>query len=185
MLVVSLVGTLALAGFLAAPAGAEEPAPERWTARYEVEFLSGMIDHHAMAVHMSEMCVDKAVHEELRSLCEQIIAAQTSEIETMQSWLQDWYGVTHEPSMPPGHMQRMERMSAMEPAELEVEFMEMMIRHHRQAIREASGCVDRAYHDELVDLCQNIIETQDAETEMMQTWLCEWYDRCQGRRDAD
>jgi uncharacterized protein (DUF305 family) len=184
ILVAALVGALVLGGVGALPAGAESPAPDRGTARYEVDFLTGMIDHHGMAVHMSEMCVEKAVHEELRTLCEQIVAAQSSEIEMMQSWLQDWYGVSHEPSMPPGHMQKMDRMGEMDPAEFEVEFMEMMIRHHRQAIREASGCIDRALHEELVDMCENIIETQAAEIETMQTWLCEWYDRCHGRREA-
>jgi len=176
----------ALTGLVSASAAAtaSESAPDQRTARYEVDFLTGMIDHHTMAVHMSEMCVEKAVHDELRSMCEQIIATQTSEIEQMQSWLQDWYGVTHEPSMPPGHMQQMAHMGEMDPADFEVEFMETMIRHHRQAIREASGCVDRAYHEDLVDLCEGIATTQAAEIEMLQTWLCEWYGRCQGRHEA-
>ncbi len=133
---------------------------------------------------MSEICVEKAVHEELQSLCEQILVAQSSEVQMMQSWLQDWYGAPYEASMPPGHMQQMERMGEMDPAEFEVEFMETMVRHHRQAIREASGCVDRAHHEELVTLCENIIETQAGEVETMQGWLCEWYDRCHGRRAA-
>lgn len=180
----ALVGALALGGLAVVPAGADSPAPDRGTARYEVDFLTGMIDHHAMAVHMSEMCVERAVHDELRTLCGQIIAAQSSEIELMQSWLQGWYGVSHEPSMPPGPMQQMERMGEMDPAEFEVEFMETMIRHHRQAVREAGGCVDRAVHGELAGLCENIIETQAAEIETMGTWLCEWYDRCHSRRDA-
>ena len=32
-------------------------------------------------------------HEELRELCENIIATQTAEIELMQSWLCHWYGI--------------------------------------------------------------------------------------------
>ena len=184
ILIAAVVGALALGGAATAPAGSESSAPDRGMARYEVDFLTGMIDHHAMAVQMSEMCVEKAIHEELQTLCERIVAAQSSEIETMQSWLQDWYGVTYEPSMPPGHMQKMERIAEMDPGEFEVEFMEMMIRHHRQAIREAGGCADRAFHEELGDLCENIIETQASEIETMETWLCEWYDRCHGRHEA-
>lgn len=184
VVVAALVGTVALGGVIVAPAAADAPAADRAAARYEVDFLTGMIDHHAMAVHMSEMCVDMAVHDELRNLCEEIIAAQSSEIATMQTWLQDWYGVSHDPSMPPGHMQKMERMAAMDPAEFEILYLKTMIRHHRQAIREASGCVDRAAHDELADLCQSIIDTQASEIETLQTWRCEWYERCHGRREA-
>lgn len=44
-----------------------------------------MIDHHHMAVETSEICLAKAVHAELRQMCEQIIAAQSREIEQLQS----------------------------------------------------------------------------------------------------
>ncbi len=55
--------------------------------------MEDMIDHHAMAVGMAAKCVDKAVHEELRSLCKHINATQSQEIETMQTWLADWYAL--------------------------------------------------------------------------------------------
>ena len=85
-------------------AQADAPAPDRQTARYEVRFMTGMIDHHQMAIKMSQICLDKAVHPELEAMCSQIITAQQSEIETMQGWLTDWYGVTHEPAMSTGDM---------------------------------------------------------------------------------
>ncbi|MFP5327991.1 MAG: DUF305 domain-containing protein, partial [Acidimicrobiia bacterium] len=162
------------------PASADGPTPDPATARLEVDFLGDMIDHHAMAVDMAEMCEDKAAHDELRSMCEEIATAQSAEIVAMQSWLQDWYGVSHAPSMPAGQMRRMEGMAELDPAAFEVEFMETMVRHHRQAVREAGQCVNRAGHADLVDLCENIIETQTHEIELMQGWLCDWYDRCGG-----
>ena len=157
---------------------ASQPAPTTSAARYEVRFLEGMIDHHMMAIMTAQLCVDRAIHEDLRSLCEQIIATQSAEIETMQSWLTEWYGVTHEPEMTPGAMKEMERLAALEGAEFEIEFMRMMIRHHRGAIREAEQCLRRAWHDELVQLCQDIITAQQGEIEQLQTWLCEWYGIC-------
>lgn len=156
------------------------PAPDRSTARYEVDFMTGMIDHHAMAVEMAEMCVEKAIHEELRTLCQDIIATQTQEIQQMQSWLQQWYGITYSPEMKPGDMRMMEKLAALSGAEFEIEFMQMMIKHHVKAIREASKCVDRVFHEDLHDLCENIIVTQAAEIEQMRTWLCEWYGICRG-----
>ena len=62
--------------------------------------------------------------------------------------------------------------------EFEIDFMQTMIKHHRQAIKEAETCLDKAYHPKLLSLCQNIIETQSAEIQQMQTWLCEWYGIC-------
>ncbi len=60
--------------------------------------MTDMIDHHMMAVMMSEHCVEKAVHEELRTMCKKIIAAQRKEIQQMQTWLNDWYGSPMNPT---------------------------------------------------------------------------------------
>jgi uncharacterized protein (DUF305 family) len=169
-----LIATL----LLATPLLAEAPASDNSTARYEVTFLQSMIDHHAMAVETAELCMARAIHEDLRSMCEQIAATQSQEIEMMQSWLQDWYGITYEPQMTKQEMREMEHLASLYGAEFEIAFMEMMIRHHMGAIREASKCVDRVEHEELRTLCENIITTQAAEIEQMRTWLCEWYGEC-------
>jgi uncharacterized protein (DUF305 family) len=43
---------------------------------------------------MAEMALEQAEREEIRTLADAIIAAQTAEIEQMQGWLAEWYGVT-------------------------------------------------------------------------------------------
>lgn len=172
----------ALACLVSLSAAADGPAPNPGTATYETNFMEGMIDHHVMAVEMSETCVQKAVHEELRALCEQIIAAQNAEIAMMQGWLQEWYGIGHEPQMMHGAMQRMEKVASLDGADYEVAFLESMIRHHRSAIVEGAQCLDRAYHPELQMLCENIIATQSDEIQQMRSWLCEWYGECRPQR---
>jgi uncharacterized protein (DUF305 family) len=159
-------------------AGAAAPAADKATARYEIRFMEEMIDHHTMAVHMGEMCLEKATHSELLATCQQIVTTQMQEIEVMQMWLRDWYGVTYTPEMTQGHNNMMERMADMTAEEFEVMFLKMMIRHHWGAVVKASTCVDRASHDELVALCEDIIIAQSAEIEQMRTWLCDWYAIC-------
>lgn len=157
---------------------ASAPAPSTAAARYEVKFMMDMIDHHHMAIMMAELCVEKAVHGELAALCEDIIAAQQAEIEQMQTWLASWYGISYEPQMKPGDMRMMEKLAAMSPEEFEIAFMEMMIKHHAKAVKEGEQCLDKAYHADLQQLCENIIETQMQESALMQSWLCEWYGVC-------
>jgi uncharacterized protein (DUF305 family) len=154
------------------------PAPTTQQARYEIDFMTDMIDHHMMAVMMSQVCLQKAVHEELRALCAQIIATQQAEIAQMQAWLQAWYGITYEPEMKPGAMRQVERLAALSPAEFEIEFMKRMIRHHAMAVREGEHCLGRAYHAELLHMCHNIVQTQRQEIDLMQSWLCAWYGIC-------
>ena len=175
--------TLFLAAMFAAfatPALADAPAPDQQTAKYEIKFMENMIDHHAMAVMMAEMCTMMAVHPELVAMCEDIIVTQSAEIEMMQTWLHDWYGIHYEPMM---HMGEMEGHMKMDPAQFEEWFMKRMISHHATAIKESEDCLEEAYHPELLSMCQNIIVTQAEEINTMQAWLCEWYGVCNYRKN--
>jgi uncharacterized protein (DUF305 family) len=165
----------------APPAVADAPAGLEQTARFEVDFLIDMIDHHAMAVGLAETCLENATHEELSSLCQSILETQQQEIQQMQTWLSDWYGITHVPQMTEGDMRSMEKLAGLSGAAFEIRFMESMIRHHWRAVGEAEKCFDNAEHQELIELCSNIRDTQLAEIVQMQTWLEEWYDRSGGR----
>ena len=157
-----------------------EPAPTNAARQFEIDFLQDMIDHHAMAVMMAELCLEKDVRLELAALCEQIRSSQTQQIAQMQAWLQAWYGITYAPEMKPGDMKTMERLASLSGAAFEIEFMEMMIRHHRKAVVEGETCIRRADHEELRSLCETIIEEQSEEIALLQSWLCSWFGRCRG-----
>ncbi len=172
---------VAMALLLSAPwatpsARADSPAPDKATARYEIRFLTGMIDHHMMAIMMAETCEERADSPELIALCQSIAATQQEEVETMQTWLEDWYGIVYEPEAKmTGQMRRLMSLSG---AAFEIEFMRMMIRHHWGAIREGEHCIRRAYHQELLEMCEDIVATQTEEIRLMQGWLCDWYGIC-------
>lgn len=161
---------------------AEDPAPRPGQARFEVDFMTMMIDHHAAAVEMAELCVEKATHDELRMMCEDMIVEQTNEIEEMQTWLMDWYGVSHEPQISEENQMMIEHLAMLEGDQFEIEFMQMMIEHHSMAVKEGVKCERRAYHDELQTMCHDMVDSQVAEIMQMQTWLCEWYGICDFRR---
>lgn len=62
-------------------------------AEYEVEFLQTMIKHHRKAVRSASVCLDRAAHAELLTLCGDIIEVQLDEIAMMEVWLCEWYGM--------------------------------------------------------------------------------------------
>ncbi len=57
---------------------------------FDIEFLKQMIVHHKGAVAMAQEVLDKDVHAEVKTLAEQVIKAQTAEIENMNRWLDEW-----------------------------------------------------------------------------------------------
>ena len=155
------------------------PAPR--AAGLEINYMKFTIDHHAMGIMMAEMCIEKAVHEELRDLCARNMEQQSSELALLQDWLQEWYGITYEPRLTQGDQRMMEHMAELSGAAFEIEFMETFSRHHHQIIQRSQPVVKQAEHEPLRELAAEIIAAQSADIQAMLTWLCEWYDICHPR----
>ncbi len=58
---------------------------------FEQAFLSEMITHHEGAVAMAQQVLAKTQRPELVKLANDIIAAQTAEIQMMKNWQQAWF----------------------------------------------------------------------------------------------
>jgi len=117
----------------------------------DVEFMSGMIPHHAQAVIMAGWAPTHGARQDVAVLCERILVAQRDEIGMMQQWLRDrglevpdatstrhkmkMNGMEHEMLMP--GMMSDEQMAALDKArgpEFDRLFLEGMIRHHQGAV---------------------------------------------------
>lgn len=134
--------------------------------------------HHMMAIEMGMVCLENATHEPLRALCDRVISSQREESQMMLGWLADWYGIHYEPTMTEAEMRQLEWLRGLENGEFETEFMQELIQHHQTAVGMGKQCLDNASHDELIQLCDNIIETQRAEIRELTSWLCHWYGQC-------
>lgn len=60
---------------------------------FDKEFIANMIVHHQGAIDMAEEAKVSAKHQEIKTLADAIIIAQTKEITEMKSWYKSWYGV--------------------------------------------------------------------------------------------
>jgi uncharacterized protein (DUF305 family) len=117
----------------------------------DIQFMSGMISHHAQAIKMAGWAPTHGASPSVRILCERIINAQQDEIVTMQQWLRDrrqpvpeaspngmkmmMDGVEHEMLMP--GMLTDEQMKELDQASgttFDRLFLTFMIQHHRGAV---------------------------------------------------
>src|SRR5437773_5705640 len=55
----------------------------------DVDFMSGMIPHHAQAVIMAGWASSHGARQDIAILCERMVVGQRDEIVTMQNWLRD------------------------------------------------------------------------------------------------
>jgi uncharacterized protein (DUF305 family) len=118
----------------------------------DVDFMSGMIPHHAQAVIMAGWAPTHGARHDVSVLCERIVVGQRDEIHLMQGWLRDRglpvpdehntrmhmkmpNGMEHDMLMP--GMLSDEEMDALDKSrgpEFDRLFLEGMIRHHQGAI---------------------------------------------------
>ena len=156
---------MAAMGAWAAPAAAEEPAPDRSTQQFEIRFMEFTIEHHLMGVEMAELCMEKTTppppegDATLVERCAVIAEDQAQEAQMLQDWLRDWYGVEFEPKMSSGQLNKLIKA---EGEEFDIEVAGMFIEHHLRQIKESQKCLERAFHEELLDLCQHMIAEQSA-----------------------
>ncbi|MDO8583033.1 MAG: DUF305 domain-containing protein [bacterium] len=57
---------------------------------FDKAFLSSMIIHHQGAIDMAQEAKTNAKHGEIKNMADDIISAQTSEINQMKQWQMDW-----------------------------------------------------------------------------------------------
>ncbi len=116
----------------------------------DIDFMSGMIGHHAQAIAMARLAPERAGSEAIRTLAARIINAQVDEIRIMQSWLADrrqpvppanpngmthvMGGMTHTMLMP-GMLTpaQVSGLAASRGAAFDAQFLRLMIQHHRGA----------------------------------------------------
>ena len=151
----------------------------------DVTFVQGMLPHHEGALAMAQLADGRASDPRVIDLADRIEAAQGSEIETMTGWLEEWGEPLPEEDM--GGMDHgsggmdMEGMSeedmtaldSASGAEFDRMFLEMMIPHHQGAVDMAETEIADGSNPDAVDMAREIVESQTAEIEEMQTLLTE------------
>jgi uncharacterized protein (DUF305 family) len=155
----------------------------------DVEFMQGMIMHHAQAVEMTALIASHTENKELRSLGARISSSQSDEIKLMQRWLAargerisvDMPGMdmsrhsSHQQLMP--GMLTPEQMSALgkaKDAEFDHLFLTGMIQHHDGALTMVKDLFDTAGAGQDADVfnfATDADNTQRAEIKIMQSML--------------
>lgn len=120
--------------------------------RGDIEFMSGMIHHHAQAIQISKWAPARGASPAIIRLTERIINAQRDEIALMGTWLKDrnqpvpdadttgahaaMGHAAHGMTMMPGMLtpDQLSQLDAARGAEFDRLFLTFMIQHHRGAI---------------------------------------------------
>jgi uncharacterized protein (DUF305 family) len=110
----------------------------------DVQFMQGMIGHHAQALEMTALLPSRTSRDDMRLLAQRIELSQADEIKMMQHWLEvrgaDVPGLhshhAHGAKLMPGMLtpEEMNRLAAAMGSEFDRLFLEFMIKHHEGAL---------------------------------------------------
>jgi uncharacterized protein (DUF305 family) len=157
----------------------------------DIEFMTGMIGHHAQAVKMANWAVSHEASRPLQIFCGRIALGQTAEIGLMQQWLKernqaapeadarglkmDMPGMDHYVMMP-GMLteEQMKQLDAARGVEFDRLFLTFMMQHHRGALTMVDKLFNTpgAAQDEIVFKFANDVQAdQTTEIDRMQLML--------------
>ena len=157
----------------------------------DIDFMSGMISHHAQAIKMASWAPTHGASDALVRMAERVVVGQAGEIELMQSWLRDRsqpvpeadpaglkmkMGDMEHVMLMPGMLteEQMKQLDAARGKEFDRLFLTFMIQHHRGAIEMVRQLFKShgAAQDETVFKFANDVEIdQSEEIQRMQLML--------------
>ena len=174
----------------AAPAAASAwSAPPRSEA--DVQFMSGMIPHHAQAVVIAGWAATHGARSDIRILSERIVVGQKDEIALMQYWLREhgeavpaadathmsmkMNGMQHDVLMP-GMLNdaQLAQLDSARGADFDRLFLQSMIGHHEGAITmvdELLGSTRAGQDDVVYRMASDVYADQTTEIERMKKML--------------
>ncbi len=171
-----------MAGHMGMPVLKPIPGGALYTTA-DVQFMQGMIAHHAQAIRMSHLARERGSDDRLLRFAQKIDQSQTAEIRLMQGWLVD-----HEQTAPDtasyhsimmtGMLtpEQMTELASLRGAPFDRRFLELMIRHHTGALQMVDDLLHTPLAAQDVDvnvLANDIDLVQTAEIDLMRRMLAE------------
>jgi uncharacterized protein (DUF305 family) len=156
-----------------ADAGGQDVEPSNTV---DVEFATGMIPHHGQAIDMADLALEKTSNPQVKALAGKIKEAQTPEIETLSTMLIAWGksvpdATEYAEAVPgmghgAGGMMTAEQLGDLDAATgatFDRSWVDLMIAHHRGAVRMSKGEIRGGQNPKAQQLAQTIADAQTAE----------------------
>jgi uncharacterized protein (DUF305 family) len=146
----------------------------------EVTFTRDMMAHHAQAVDMAVRIREVTTDPELRTFALDLILTQQNQIGQMQAWLELWKLPQAGLSAPMGGMGeamgmatqvQVNELSSLPPAEGEINFLQLMIRHHEGGVMMAQNVLAKTKNPVVTRLAQSIVTAQNSEISYLESLL--------------
>lgn len=146
----------------------------------DTAFAKGMLGHHRGAVEMAKIELKYGTDEAMRQLAQDVITAQQAEIDVLNKWLASHPDAAkpkpNTVAMQQAYAKSMENMhgemtlGVADPVP-DMAFARGMLPHHIAAVDMAKVQLEYGTDEEMRQLAQDIIDTQQTEIDVMKNWI--------------
>ena len=146
----------------------------------DTAFAKGMLGHHRGAVDMAKIELKYGIDEAMRQLAQDVITAQQAEIDVLNKWLASHPDAAkpkpNTVAMQQAYAKSMENMhgemtlGVADPVP-DMAFARGMLPHHIAAVDMAKVQLEYGTDEEMRQLAQDIIDTQQTEIDVMKNWI--------------
>jgi len=146
----------------------------------DTAFAKGMLGHHRGAVEMAKIELKYGTDEAMRQLAQDVITAQQAEIDVLNKWLASHPDAAkpkpNTVAMQQAYAKSMENMhgemtlGVADPVP-DMAFARGMLPHHIAAVDMAKVQLQYGTDEEMRQLAQDIIDTQQTEIDVMKNWI--------------
>ena len=153
----------------------------------DVEFMQGMIAHHAQAIYMTRMAEAHRASPRVLKLATKIDQSQVAEIRIMQDWLvhygqeapdtSSWRTMTMAGMLTEAQLKRLDAATGVE---FDRAFLSLMIQHHEGALKMVEDLFSKPGAGQEVDVnvfANDVVSVQTAEIGAMQQMLSQLPDK--------
>lgn len=146
----------------------------------DTAFAKAMLGHHRGAIEMSKIQLKYGTDDSMRQLAQNVIDAQQPEIDTLNKWLASHPDTVktnpHTEAMQQAYARSMDVLHGdmvlgIADPQPDMAFARGMLPHHIGAVDMANVQLKYGTDEEMRQLAQSIIDTQQAEIELMQKWI--------------
>lgn len=149
----------------------------------DVEFMQGMIAHHAQAIVMSRMAESHGANQQVQKLSNKIDQSQIPEIHIMQLWLErnhqfvpdtsSWHHVMMAGMLTSAQLKELDGAKGVA---FDRAYLQMMIQHHAGALQMVDDLFNTSLAGQEVDVnvfANDVVTAQTTEIGIMQRLLTE------------
>ncbi len=146
----------------------------------DTAFAKAMLGHHRGAIEMAKIQLKHGTDDSMRQLAQNVIDAQQLELDTLNKWLASHPDTVktnpHTEAMQQAYARSMDVLHGdmvlgIADPQPDMAFARGMLPHHIGAVDMANVQLKYGTDEEMRQLAQSIIDTQQAEIELMQNWI--------------